>query len=283
MADRFIKLYDKILKWEWYKNINVKGLFLHLLLKANYKDLNFEGRKIQRGQLVTSLPSLVSELGMSVRQVRVSLDKLIMTGEVTSESYPRYRVITIVHYDDYQAFDRQDDSQMTGKTAGKRQADDSQMTGKRQSNDSQMTASIESIEQIEDIEQVERIEKRGGSAKRFTPPSRDQIDIFCLENGLTIDIDRFMNYYESNGWMVGRNHMKDWEATVRNWAKRDEEKKPERPERQPAPRPSGPVKRVEAQNYRQRDYSGWDAEFNRQQSERIMARLREERGDDSEG
>jgi hypothetical protein len=277
MADRFIKLYDKILKWEWYKNTNVKVLFLHLLLKANYKDLSFEGRKIQRGQLVTSLPSLVSELGMSVRQVRVSLDKLIMTGEVTSRSYPKYRVITIVHYDDYQAFDRQDDSQMTGKTAGKRQADDSQMTGKCQSNDSQMTASIESIEQIEDIEQVERIEKRGGSTRRFTPPSREQIEIFCLENGLTIDIDRFVNYYESNGWMVGRNHMKDWEATVRNWARRDEEN---RSPSRPAAKPPAPAKRVIAQNYEQRDYSGMDDDIMRRQSARIMARLQQEGGGD---
>jgi hypothetical protein len=140
-----------------------------------------------------------------------------------------------------------------------------------------MTASIESIEQIEDIEQVERIEKRGGSTKRFTPPSREQIEIFCLENGLTIDIDRFMNYYESNGWMVGRNHMKDWEATVRNWARRDEEN---RSPSRPAAKPSAPTKRVIAQNYEQRDYSGMDDDIMRRQSARIMARLRQEGGGD---
>ena len=74
MAGRFIKLYDKILSWEWYSDINTFRLFVHLLLKANYKDLNFEGRKILRGQLVTSLSSLSSQTGLTVRQVRVSLD-----------------------------------------------------------------------------------------------------------------------------------------------------------------------------------------------------------------
>ena len=140
---RFIKLYDKILNWEWYKDINTFRLFLHLLLKANYKDISFEGRKILRGQLVTSLPSLSSQTGLTVRQVRVSLDHLKMTGEVTSTAYSKYRIITVVKYDEYQSVDRQEGSQMTGKRAAKRQADDRQMTGKRQASDSQMTASIE--------------------------------------------------------------------------------------------------------------------------------------------
>ena len=140
-AGGFITLHRKLLDWEWYKNTNTKALFIHLLLKANYKPLSFEGHKIMRGQLVTSLPSLATETGLTQRQIRVSLDHLIATGEVASKSYPRYRVITVVKYDDYQEDDRLDGSQMTDETAAKRQADDSQMTGKRQADDSQMTAS----------------------------------------------------------------------------------------------------------------------------------------------
>ena len=217
---RFIKLYDKILNWEWYKDINTFRLFLHLLLKANYKDISFEGRKILRGQLVTSLPSLSSQTGLTVRQVRVSLDHLKMTGEVTSTAYSKYRIITVVKYDEYQSVDRQEGSQMTGKRAAKRQADDRQMTGKRQASDSQMTASIEYIEQIEQTEQIEKVEGTG-TAKRFTPPTIDEVSAYCRERGNDVDPERFLDYYTSNGWKVGKNPMKDWKAAVRTWEKGD--------------------------------------------------------------
>lgn len=246
MGDRFIKLYDKMLQWEWYSDINTKVLFIHLLLKANYKNLNFEGRTILRGQLVTSLPKLASQTGLSVRQVRVSLDKLKMTGEVTGQSFNRYRIITVVKYDEYQSSDRQNDRQMTDKLSAKRQADDRQMTGKWQTDDRQMTASIDNIEQIESIEQIEQIDRERKTAKRFIPPTHDELEIFCLENGLSIDVDRFLNYYTANGWMVGRNKMKDWKATVRNWASKDNGHTQQKP---------APVKRVVAQNFPQRDYS----------------------------
>ena len=205
MAGRFIKLYDKILSWEWYRDINTFRLFIHLLLKANYKDLKFEGKTIQRGQLVTSLPSLSAQTGLSVRQVRVSLDKLKLTGEVTSKTYPKYRVITIVKYDDYQDKGRQNDRQVTGETAAKRQA-----------NDSQMTASIE------DIEQIEQIENKNKSLTRFIAPTLDEVTDFFRENGISVDPGYFFDYYQSNGWTLkGGQKMKDWKATARNWERRE--------------------------------------------------------------
>jgi hypothetical protein len=257
MADRFIKLYDKILKWEWYKNTNTKVLFLHLLLRANYKDLSLEGHKILRGQLVTSLPSLASETGLTQRQVRVSLEKLIMTGEVSSKAYPRYRVITIVHYDDYQSDVRQNGRQMTGEMSDKRQADDRLVTGSRQARDRLVTASIDNIEQIDKIDKVEQIDKSmGKTAQRFTPPTKQEIDIFCLENGLSIDVDYFFDYYTANGWLVGKNKMKDWQATVRNWARRDQGSGSRAiPAAKPKP---APVKPSSAHNFDERDYSNVD-------------------------
>jgi len=250
MAGRFIKLYDKLLSWEWYKNINVKVLFIHLLLKANYKDLSFEGHTIRRGQLVTSLPSLSAELGLSTKQIRGSLEHLISTGELTSRSYPRYRIITIVHYDEYQGNDSLTGSQRAGERAVKGQAEGRLRAGSGQAEGSQRAASIEYIEQVEQDRTDRKIDsptERGRTAQRFTPPSRDEIEIFCLENGLKIDVDYFLDHYAANGWMVGNSRMKDWKATVRNWARRDQ-----KGEQRQAARPA---KQVIAQQYSQRDYS----------------------------
>ena len=55
---------------------------------------------------------------------------------------------------------------------------------------------------------------------KFSPPSVDEVNMYCQEKGLSIDAQRFVDYYESNGWMVGRNKMKDWRAAVRNWGRK---------------------------------------------------------------
>jgi hypothetical protein len=250
VAGRFIKLYEQILDWEWYGDINTFRLFIHLLLKANYADTTFQGRVIRRGQLVSSLTSIAAGTGLTIRQARDSLSKLQMTGEVTSKPIPRGRVITIVRYDDYQSSDKQNGRQMTGKTAAKRQANDTQ-------NDKQ--TSRETATSIEYIEYKNNriIENNTPSecrtAPRFQPPTKEEVYDYCLAAGLGVDVDRFHAYYTSNGWKVGKNPMKDWKAAARYWAR---EKKPE-----------GAAKTVAAQRYTQRDYSGADEEALRQMLE----------------
>lgn len=68
--------------------------------------------------------------------------------------------------------------------------------------------------------------KGSGRASRFTPPSVDDVAAYCNEKNYGIDPERFCDFYESKGWMVGKNKMKDWKATVRNWAKEDKAKQP---------------------------------------------------------
>lgn len=52
---------------------------------------------------------------------------------------------------------------------------------------------------------------------RFIPPSVEDVREYCKVRGNNIDPQRFVDYYSSNGWMVGRNKMKDWKAAVRSW------------------------------------------------------------------
>ena len=56
----------------------------------------------------------------------------------------------------------------------------------------------------------------------FTPPTLTQILDYLVEKELTIDAERFIDYYTSNGWMIGKNQMRDWKAAVRSWARQDE-------------------------------------------------------------
>ena len=119
----WVKLHTKILNWEWYSNINTTRLFIHCLLKANWKDGKFEGIDIPRGSFVTSLPKLSKETGLSIQQTRTSLSKLILTNNITDKSYTKYRVISIVNYEAYQENNSQSNRQIT----------DNQQTNQQQS------------------------------------------------------------------------------------------------------------------------------------------------------
>lgn len=62
-------------------------------------------------------------------------------------------------------------------------------------------------------------------AKRFSPPSVDEVAAYCAECGYgTINPEAFVDYYEARGWKIGSQSMKDWKATVRNWVRRDAER-----------------------------------------------------------
>ena len=64
-----------------------------------------------------------------------------------------------------------------------------------------------------------------GKTKRFTPPTAKQVKEYASEKGCPdFPADRFVDFYESKGWMVGKNKMKDWKAAVRTWLKDKQQK-----------------------------------------------------------
>ena len=61
--------------------------------------------------------------------------------------------------------------------------------------------------------------------KRFEKPTLSEIKQYCIERKNNVNAEQFYDYYESNGWKVGKNSMKDWKAAVRTW-ERSEYRKP---------------------------------------------------------
>ena len=57
--------------------------------------------------------------------------------------------------------------------------------------------------------------------KRFVKPTLDDVRAYCMERQNSVDPESFIDFYESNGWKVGKNPMKDWKAAVRTWERRD--------------------------------------------------------------
>lgn len=99
----YIKLWRSLLKWEWYSDVNVSRLFIHLLLTANYEDTTWRGETIHRGQRLTSVAKLAEETGLTTKEVRTALGKLTRTNELTIRTTNKYSVITVEKYDFFQS------------------------------------------------------------------------------------------------------------------------------------------------------------------------------------
>ena len=124
--DGWISLHRKFLNWEWYNDINTSRLFLHCLLRANHKEVNWRGANIKRGDFITSLFNLSKETGLTTQKVRTSLNHLENTGELTRTSTNKLTKITVCKYDDYQ-----DNKSATNKQDNKRITNEQQTNNKR--------------------------------------------------------------------------------------------------------------------------------------------------------
>lgn len=67
----------------------------------------------------------------------------------------------------------------------------------------------------------EELPQTNRRAREFVRPTLEEVVNYCRERGNAVDPERWFSYYESNGWRVGRNAMKDWRAAVRTWERND--------------------------------------------------------------
>lgn len=98
----WIKLNRKIQDWEWYKDINVSRVFIHILITANYKSSRYMGYEIPVGSRVSGYPALAEQTGLTVQQVRTVISKLKSTSEITVKKTPKFSIISITNWDKYQ-------------------------------------------------------------------------------------------------------------------------------------------------------------------------------------
>ena len=186
MAEKttFIKIDRNILDWGWYKDVNTKALFLHLLLTANIKPGKFMNVEIRRGELATSHKSLAEALGISIKSVRTALKHLEEGGEVAVKRHPRFSVISIPRYDYYQA-----SGQSKGTSTGSQRAVNGQ--------------------------QSKNVRKK--EIPSVYIPSRADIRSYVEDEGLSADPDEIFDYYEALGWEINGKAIKDWKAVCRRW------------------------------------------------------------------
>ena len=74
---------------------------------------------------------------------------------------------------------------------------------------------------------IDKSNKERGTSRNFVPPTLSEVKAYCQERNNGINPEQFIDFYESKGWFVGKNKMKDWKAAVRNWEQRRKEERGE--------------------------------------------------------
>lgn len=128
----YIKLNRKILEWGWYTDTNTFKLFLHLLLSANYKDGEFLGIQIMRGQALKSISKLSFETGLTVQNVRTAINHLKSTREITCNPTKYGQLITIEKYALYQSNEYVSNTQPNRELTSNQQGANRELTSNQQ-------------------------------------------------------------------------------------------------------------------------------------------------------
>lgn len=192
----YIKLFRKILSWEWYGDTNTFRVFMHILLRANYEPSRYMGHEIPAGACVFGRQKWAEELGLSERQVRTAINHLKSTNEITVKATNKFSIITVENW----AFWQVEEGKATNKTTNK-------TTNERPTSDQQTTTSKES------------------KNIRNTTPTIEEVRKYASENNLIIDPDYFYKYYETAEWKDAKGKpIKNWKLKLLTWNRREEDR-----------------------------------------------------------
>lgn len=251
--DGWIKINRKIADhWLWQDAERLKW-WLDLLFMASWEDKEVlhDAHKftLHRGQMIASISFLAERWGRNNNTIIKYLKLLEAENMIIRKVLHRQTaIITICNYESYQdkgdkIIDRQIDSKAntivdsineghldslidsitdTITPCDKRsfaQSDDKTL-------DSIVNRQINTI--VNGNKEIKEIKENNIEGKRrkppFHPPSIEEVKSYVLEKGYSVDAEQFVNFYESKGWMVGKNKMSNWHAAIATWQKRENER-----------------------------------------------------------
>lgn len=200
----WIKIHRKMTEKGYYHDSEYVHLWLHLLLSANheYREFMWNGEmmKLQPGQLITGRKALSKETGIDENKIERALKTFESEQQIEQQKTNRFRLITVKKWSRYQMTEQQIEQPVNNKR----------------------TTSEQPVNTNKNVRIKEL--KNNTNTVRFAHPTLEEVKAYCLERKNSVNPNKWFSYYESNGWRVGRNPMKDWQAAVRTW----EESKPKR-------------------------------------------------------
>lgn len=111
----WIKLHRSMTEWGWYSDPVVRSVFIHILLSVNIKDTRYMGHDVPCGGLVTGRKKLAETLNFSEMQIRRALKCLKTTNEITIKALPKFSIISVVNWSEYQSGNQQNNQPATSR------------------------------------------------------------------------------------------------------------------------------------------------------------------------
>lgn len=187
-------------------------IWLKLMLLAGI--INDGGKIYITPEIPYTEEMLANELRRPLTVVRMSLQLFERFGMVEVKN----DVIYLSSWEKWQSVDRLAEIREYNRIA--KQKSREKLKALESVNDMSMTCQRghdTDIDKEGDLEEDIKNNSVPKKSTRFSPPSLDDVKAYCKERNNNVDAERFIDYYNSNGWMVGKNKMKDWKAAVRTW------------------------------------------------------------------
>lgn len=186
----------------WFSEPFTKAqAWVDLFMNANHKDnkICIRGNfiDIKRGQIGWSEITMTKRWRWSKNKVRRFLKLLETEQQIEQQKFAKLTtIITINNYESYQ-------SDTTDDTTEGLQKDYRRYTNKNDKN--------------------VKNDNNDKKESRFAPPSLLEIQEYIKENSYGVNAESLFDFYSSKGWMIGKNKMKDWKASVRTWERKNKE------------------------------------------------------------
>ena len=193
--------------------------YMDLCLLAAFKSRTFyiRGNKVelQPMQVAKSVRDLADRWQWSVNKVRGYLYELEKGDYIDTQKTSVNQIITIKKYI---VVNTQNDTQINTQTNTQNDTQtDTPIIKNNNVNNENKEIVIESIVAQPQQTPTQPKEKKKRSSSTFVKPTFEECMAYAQEKGYQWNIERFFNYYESNGWRVGQNPMKNWKAAMRTW------------------------------------------------------------------
>jgi hypothetical protein len=196
MINGYVRIYRTLTQKGYYSRSEYVHLWVHLIMKATYQDREylFNGaiQNLEPGQFITGRKQLSKETGISETTIERILSLFESEHQIGQQKNNKFRIISILNWNEYQT-----DGQQNG-----------------QQTDSKRTANGH-------LADTNNKENKDKNVKKFIIPSIDEVSFYCSERRNKINPEIFFNHYQANGWMVGKNKMKDWKAAIITWEGRN--------------------------------------------------------------
>lgn len=198
----FTKFPNALRAAPWRNEPKTVAVYFYLRMNAAHFSSGWNSIALDPGQIISGRAQIAAETGLTQNEVRTAIDHLKRTGHITSSTTNKYSIFSFLDKENWDSIEDRTTSKITSRTTNRPPADHQQTT---------------TYKRLRDVETGETRER-----KRFTPPTIEEATAYFAEKGdSSSEAQRFWDYYQSNGWRVGKNPMKDWHAAANGWISRN--------------------------------------------------------------